>query len=167
MTTLYMKQKLISIGEKFTITDEKGRAKYYVEGSLLKVPKTFTIYNENKQKIGKVSKKLVSILPKFDVEVEGQPAMSIEKQISLMKAKYEIKGNGITVKGNLLDMDFSVLKNGRKVGSISKKWISIGDSYEINIVDTGLEEVMVSIVVAIDYVKASNDKSNQTNNQTN
>ena len=164
MSTLYMKQKLISIGEKFTITDDKGNIKYYVEGSLLKVPKNFTIYNEKKEKIGKVSKKLVSILPKFDVEVEGQQPITIEKQISLVKAKYEIKGNGLTIKGNLLDMDFSVLKNGRKVGSISKKWISLGDSYEINVVDTGLEEVMVAIVVAIDYVKASNKTTSQETN---
>ena len=164
MSTLYMKQKLFSIGEKFTITDEEGRAKYYVEGSLLKVPKCFTIYNENKQSIGKVSKKLVSLLPKFDVEVDGQASITIEKQISLLKAKYEIKGNGLTIKGNLLDMDFSVLKNGRKVGSISKKWISLGDSYEINIVDEGLEEVMVAIVVAIDYVKASNKTTSQEPN---
>ncbi|MGX6961246.1 LURP-one-related/scramblase family protein [Vagococcus xieshaowenii] len=164
MTTLYMKQKLISIGEKFTITDEQGKAKYYVEGSLVKVPKTFTIYNNKKKKIGKVSKQLVSILPKFHVMVEGQGSMTIEKQISIIKSNYKIKGNGLSIKGNLLDMNFSLIKNGRKVGAISKKWISIGDSYEINIVDPSLEEVMVALVVAIDYVKASNAKNNQTEN---
>ena len=43
MSTLYMKQKVFSVGEKFTVTDEQGDVRYKVKGSVLKIPKEFRL----------------------------------------------------------------------------------------------------------------------------
>ena len=43
MKELYIKQKVFSIGEKFTVTDEYQNDVYYVEGSFFQIPKTFSI----------------------------------------------------------------------------------------------------------------------------
>ena len=46
MKKLYIKQKVFSIGEKFTVVDEDQRLHYSVKGSFMKIPKTFCLmYN--------------------------------------------------------------------------------------------------------------------------
>lgn len=153
MKKLYMKQKVFSLREKFTIIDEAGHDKYFVEGSFLKLPKSFTISNNLHEKIGEIVKTTFSLLPKFTVEVNDQEILMIKKELSLFKARYTIEGQNIEVQGNWWDMNFQVLQNGELVGAVSKQWISWGDSYEIQVVEESLEEVILSIVVAIDCVK--------------
>ena len=49
MRTYQVKQKFRLGGERFDIKDELGNVEYQVEGSFLKIPKTFTIYDKNGQ----------------------------------------------------------------------------------------------------------------------
>ena len=81
MKKLYIKQKVFSIGEKFTVMDEQQKPRYFVEGSFMKIPKSFAIYDERQQQIGEVTKKVFSLLPKFFVEVHGEEAIVLEKRI--------------------------------------------------------------------------------------
>ena len=50
MRTYQVKQKFRLGGERFDIKDELGNVEYQVEGSFLKIPKTFTIYDKNDKK---------------------------------------------------------------------------------------------------------------------
>lgn len=154
MKKLYIKQKVFSIGEKYTVMDENQEPRYYVKGSFLKIPKTFTIEDEQGREISKITKKVISLLPKFFVEMDGKEAIEISKHLTFLKAKYSVSVEGLTVEGNWWDMDFEVSQRGDKVAEINKRWISWGDTYEISIFDEALEELVISLVIAIDCVKA-------------
>lgn len=153
MKKLYIKQQVFSIGEKFTVMDEDQRPRYFVKGSFMKIPKTFRIEDEQGREISLITKKFISLLPKFFVEMNGKEAIEISKQLSFFKAKYSISAEDITVDGNWWDMDFEVSQKGRKVAEINKRWISWGDTYEITILNEDLEELIISLVIAIDCVK--------------
>lgn len=43
MKKLYIKQKVFSIGEKFTVMDEDQQPRYFVKGSFMKIPKHFIL----------------------------------------------------------------------------------------------------------------------------
>lgn len=154
MKVLYIKQKLLSLGEKFTVKDENGKDVYFVEGSFLKIPKTFSIKDGSGNEVALISKKVFTFLPKFTVQVYGKDVVMIKKQLSFIKHRYSIEGYGIEIKGDWLDMNFQVFQQGKVVGSVSKKWFSWGDSYKVEIEKEELEELMIAIVVAIDCVKA-------------
>lgn len=153
MKKLYIKQKVFSIGEKFTVVDEDQRLHYSVKGSFMKIPKTFSVENEQGKEVSRITKKTISLLPKFFVEINGKEAIEISKQLSFFKAKYSISAEDVTVDGNWWDMDFDVSRKGRKIAEINKRWISWGDTYEITILDESLEELIISLVIAIDCVK--------------
>lgn len=163
MKKLYMKQKVFSLREKFTILDEAGHDKYFVEGSFLKLPKSFTISNDLHEKIGEIVKTTFSLLPKFSVEVNNREVLIIKKELSFFKARYTIEGQSIEVQGNWWDMTFQIMQNGELVGAVSKQWLSWGDSYEIQVIQESLEEVILSIVVAIDCVKQDARASSASN----
>jgi len=154
MKQLYIKQKVFSLSDKFTVKDQQEKDVYYVEGSFMKVPKTFSIMNTAREEIALITKKVLSFLPKFFVEVNGQELLTIKKELSFFKARYTIDAAGIDVHGNWWEMDFEVLQNGEVVGKVTKEWFTWGDSYKVQILDEEMETIIIAIVVAIDCVKA-------------
>ncbi|WP_034761668.1 LURP-one-related/scramblase family protein [Rossellomorea vietnamensis] len=160
MKQLYIKQKVFSLSEKFTVKDQDEKDVYYVEGSFMKVPKTFTIMNQDRDEVALITKKVLSFLPTFFVEVNGEEVVTIKKVLSFLKAKYSIDSADIEVEGNWMDMNFQVLHQGRVVGEVGKEWFSWGDSYRLQILEEEMETVILAIVIAIDCVKA--DQANNT-----
>jgi len=154
MKQLYIKQKVFSLSGKFTVKDEHEEDAYYVEGSFLQIPKTFSIMKPNRDEIALITKKVFSFLPTFFVEVNGREVLTIKKEFSFFKPRYTIDAAGIEVHGNWWDMDFEVLRHGDVVGRVSKEWFTWGDSYQVQIMDDEMEAIMIAIVVAIDCVKA-------------
>ncbi|KFN93427.1 hypothetical protein TMUPMC115_0393 [Tetragenococcus muriaticus PMC-11-5] len=51
-------------------------------------------------------------------------------------------------------MEFEVYSQEKQVASIRKRWFSWGDTYEVTILDEELEQLLISLVIAIDCVKA-------------
>ncbi|WP_332650433.1 LURP-one-related/scramblase family protein [Lysinibacillus sp. 54212] len=154
MKQLYIKQKVFSLSGKFTVKDEKEQDVYFVAGSFMQIPKTFSIMNAARDEVGLITKKVFSFLPKFFVEVNGQEVLTIKKEFSFLKARYSIDAAGIEVHGNWWDMNFQVLQHGEVVGSVSKEWFTWGDSYEVQVLNEEMESIIIAIVVAIDCVKA-------------
>lgn len=162
MRKLYIKQKVFSLGENFTVTDEYEQPRYFVEGSFLKLPKHFLIYDENQQEIGKITKKTLALLPKFFVEVDGNEMITLKKEFTFFKSRYTISAQQIEIEGNWWDMNFVVSARGKQVAEIAKKWFSWGDTYEVIIFDEAMERLVLSLVIAIDRVKADEAASNSS-----
>ncbi|PAE33666.1 LURP-one-related/scramblase family protein [Bacillus sp. 7884-1] len=154
MKQLYIKQKVFSLSGKFTVKDQQEKDVYYVEGSFMQIPKTFSIMNTTRDEVALVTKKAFSFLPKFFVEVNGREVFTIKKEFSFLKARYTIDGADIEVQGNWWDMDFQVVQHGEVVGQVSKEWFTWGDSYKVQILNEEMETIMIALVVAIDCVKA-------------
>ncbi|KGR84550.1 LURP-one-related/scramblase family protein [Lysinibacillus odysseyi] len=154
MKELYIKQKVFSLSGKFTVKDQQENDVYFVEGSFMQIPKTFTIMNTAREEVALITKKMFSFLPKFFVEVNGTEVMTIKKEFSFLKARYTIEAAGIEVQGNWWDMNFQVYQNGEVVGKVNKEWFTWGDSYKVEIVKEEMEKIMIALVVAIDCVKA-------------
>ncbi|MGG0720170.1 LURP-one-related family protein [Robertmurraya massiliosenegalensis] len=154
MKQLYIKQKVFSLSGKFTVKDEQEKDVYYIEGSFMKIPKTFSIMNSLREEVALITKKVISFLPKFFVEVNGNEVLTIKKEFSFLKARYTIEGAGIEVIGNWWDMNFEVSRNGEIIGKVSKEWFTWGDSYKIQIMDEETETIVIALVIAIDCVKA-------------
>ena len=81
---LYIKQKVFSIKDKFTIKDEEGNDKYFVEGKILSLGKKFHVYNMEKEEVAYIEQKLMNLLPKFFVYVGGEKIAEIHKKFSFL-----------------------------------------------------------------------------------
>jgi uncharacterized protein YxjI len=153
MRRLFVDQKLWSVRERFTVNDEFGGPVYEVEGSLFQIPKQFTIRDLAGRELARVWKKPLSWLPRFYVEVGGVPVATIQKELTFFKPRYTIEGPGISVAGDFWDMSFELYKGDAPIGRVDKKWMTMRDRYAIEIDRAEDELVVVGIVLAIDYVK--------------
>ncbi|AXI00257.1 hypothetical protein DV702_11300 [Sporosarcina sp. PTS2304] len=155
MRELYMKQRMMSLRGNFTVRDADERDVYFAQGSFMQIPKTFLVADSNQKEVAFITKKPFSMLPTFFVEVDGMERLTIKKEFTFLKARYSIFGAGVEIEGNWWDMNFEVMRNGELIGRVDKKWFSWGDSYRLQIVKEEDEILFVSLVIAIDYVKAS------------
>lgn len=163
--TFQIKQKMWSLGGKFTITDEAGLPSYEVVGSFMQIPKTFTIYDMQGKQISQIQKKTWALLPKFYVNLSDGSSFFLKKDLSFFKPHYTIEDLGMEIQGDFWDMNFRLLKDGQEVASISQEWLRLTSTYNIDVYDDQYADLVISLVIAIDYVKemehsAANSSSN-------
>lgn len=160
MKELYIKQKVMTLGERFSVIDEEENELYRISGSFMKLPKTFSIFNISDEEIALITKKSFTFFNHiFEVSSNGQHLLTIEKKFSFLKAKYSIDSVNIDVEGDVLDLNFRILYKGKLAGEVKKAFLSWGDSYKVLIKDESLEGIVIAIVVAIDCVQAYQNSS--------
>ena len=154
---LYIKQKVFTIKDKFTVKDEAGNDKYFVEGKLLSLGKKFYIYNMEKEEVAYIEQKLMNLMPKFFVYVKGEKIAEIHKKFSFLKPKYEIVGKNWVTNGDLWAHEYNItdIDSGNQIASMHKEWMTWGDSYMLDIVDEKHEISIMALILAIDAVMAT------------
>lgn len=153
MKSFYIKQKLISLTENFHVYDTQENPVYTIEGNFNPVRKTYTILDTEQQERALIERKLLSLLPKFEVQVENSYTFTVKKKLSLLKSRFTIEGEGVEVRGNIFDMDFTVYHKNQEIGLVEKEWIALGDTYHIQVFDEAWEMIILTLVVAIDRAK--------------
>lgn len=154
---LYIKQKVFSWGAKFNITDENGDKRYEVQGEVFTLGRKLHVYDMTGEEVAFISQKLLSIMPRFYVYVNGERIAEIVKEFTFLKPRYDIFGPGWTVEGDLLAHDYSIVEQGREIAGVHKIWMSWGDSFELNIYDTDDEVGLIAVILAIDAVMDTNN----------
>lgn len=152
---LYIKQKVFSWADKFTVKDENERDKYSVEGELFSFGKKLHVYNDTGTEIAFIEQKVFSFLPRYFVFVDGQQIAEIKKEFTFLYPKYSIEGLGWEINGSFMAHDYEIVQDGRTIAAIHKAWMSWGDCYELNIDDAADEVIALAVVLAIDSVTAA------------
>lgn len=148
-----IKQKFWSLGGKFTIKDDLGMPAYEVTGSFLEIPKTFTVSDNSGQTVSRIEKKFFTFLPQFTVRLSNGQSFVLKKEFTWFKPRYSLSGLNMTVQGDWWDMNFTLSQNGRKIAEIKQSWLAMTSTYQVTVLDDAYADLVISLVVAIDYVK--------------
>ena len=153
---LYIKEKVFTWGDKFTVKDINGNDRYYVEGEVFSWGKKLHVYDMKGNEAAFIQQKVFSFLPRYFVYVGDEQVAEIVKEFSFLFPRYSIEGLGWDIEGRFMAHDYEITKNGRSIVTISKEWMTWGDSYELDIADPQDEIVALAVVLTIDAVMASN-----------
>ncbi len=156
---LYVRQKVFSWGDKFTVKDASGADRYRVEGEIFSFGKKLHVYDMQGREVALIKQELWSWLPKYYVFCNQRQIAEIRKEFTFFLPKYSIDGMGWEINGDYMAHDYQITKNGQRIVYISKAWLSWGDAYELNITDPRDELTALSVVLAIDCVLASQSSS--------
>ncbi|MBQ3252473.1 MAG: LURP-one-related family protein [Oscillospiraceae bacterium] len=149
---LYIKQKVFSWGDKFTVKDETGRDRYYVEGEVFSFGKKLHIYDIHGREVAFIKQEVWSFLPRFYVFCNERQVAEIKKEFTFLFPKYTIEGLGWEIDGSFMAHDYQITQNGYPIVAIRKEWMSWGDSYELDIRDAKDEIIALAVVLTIDCV---------------
>ena len=156
---LYIKEKVFSWTDKFTVKDEYGEDRYTAQGELISLGKKLHVYDRFGEEVITIRQKLVSLLPRYDIDVHGRDFGQLVKKISFLRPKYVLEGPRWEISGNFLALDFTVTQADRQIFSISREWMAWGDSYCVDIPDPSLELQALAVVLAIDCANEAGDNA--------
>ena len=159
---LYMKEKVFSWGDRFTVWDANGQEKYFVEGEIFSWGKKLHVYDKAGMEIAFIKQEVWSFLPCYYVFCAGEQVAEIRKEFSFLFPRYRIDGLDWDIEGSFMAHDYTIYQSGREIVRISKEWMTWGDSYELDIANTADELVALAVVLTIDCVMESTNGAGVT-----
>ena len=160
MKTYLVKQKFRLGGERFDIKNDLGMVEYQLEGSFLKIPKTFTIYDVAGEQVSEISKEVLTFLPRFKIQLSNGDSFYIRKKLTFWKDKYEFDNLGLRIEGNVWDLNFKLLDNRDQViAEIRKELFHLTSTYTVTVYEDSYADLVISLCVAIDYVEMLESQS--------
>lgn len=154
---LYIKQEVFSFCDRFYVKDEAGQDVYSVEGEIFTLGKKLHIYDMAGKEVAFIKQELFSFPTTFQVYVDDALVIEIIKEITLFKPRYVTRGMNWVIQGEFFVHDYDILQDGVKVASISKEWMTWGDSYELDIQVPGDELAVLATALTIDCILAQSD----------
>ena len=151
---LYVRQKVFSWGDKFFVKDEEGNDLYSVQGEIISLGKKLHVFDPSGDEVAFIRQKLLSFLPRFFVEINGREVCQVVKEITLFRPRYRLDGLSWQLDGDYLAHEYSLTDGTRQIMSLSKKWLTWGDAYELDIADPQNELVCLCVALAVDAALA-------------
>jgi uncharacterized protein YxjI len=150
-----MKQKLFSWGSDFTIKNDVGEDVFFVDGKALSLGDQLSFQDMNGNELAFIKQKLLSWGATYEVYMKGDLYAIIKRKMSFLNSKFTVDVPGpkdFDVKGNFGSFEYSFLRSGHAVATVSKKWFSWSDTYGVDI-DAGEDDVVIlASTVIIDMV---------------
>jgi uncharacterized protein YxjI len=162
MARYKMRQHLISLGEDFTIEDANGRPAFKVDGKVLRIRETFEITDMQGREVATIREKKIALRDSMKILRGGETIATVKKAlISPFRDRFGIDvagGEDLGIKGDLLDHEYEIRRDGRTVASVSKKWFALTDTYGIDIAQGEDEGLILGAVVALDEMAHDSDE---------
>lgn len=152
---LLIKQRVFSWTDSYDVYDESGNKRYFVKAEFFTLGHRLHVYDAAGREVGLVKEHVISLLPVFDIEVEGVLQGSIQKKFTLFRPKYEIDFNGWRAEGDFLGWDYDVYSGCTVVVHISKEILHWGDTYVLDFANPEDERMGLMLVIAIDAANCS------------
>ncbi len=153
-TRYQMREKLFAIGDDFWIETETGERAFKVNGKALRVRDTFILESPSGDEIFKIQQRKLHIRDTMKVERDGDAVATIKKAlITPLRDRFSIElaqGGELSAKGNIVDHEFQIERDGQRVAEISKRWFRIRDTYGIEIPPDEDHALILAATVCID-----------------
>ena len=149
---LYLKQKVFSFSDKYDVFDENENVIYNGEAKLFSFGAKIRLLDNMGEEKFYIEQKLMRFLPEYHIFRGEVLCAVVKKEFSFFTPKINVSSDygEFVILGDFFSMNFSVECNGEYIGCINKKWLSWGDTYELDISDSTDPAFFCSLVIAID-----------------
>lgn len=155
---LLIKQRVFSWTDSYDVYDETGTPKYFVKADFFSFGHQIHIFDKQTGvELGSVHQKLFTLLPTFELLMNGRTVGLIRKRFALFRNSYEVEYRGWDVEGDFLGWDYEVIQGDLQIMSISKQWLSWGDTYTLRYSNPANEFPGLLLVIAIDAANCTHD----------
>jgi len=158
-----IKEKFWSWGNDFTITDEYGNDKFFIDGQAFSWGDKLSFQDMQGNELAFISQKLLSMKPRYQIFVNGEIFAEVVKEYSWLKQKFtlDVPGpNDYEITGSFWQHEFEFLRSGRTVASVSKSYWDWTDSYGVNIIDGEDDVSILCACIVIDQVLYDDENKN-------
>lgn len=156
---LYIKNKLISFGDGSFVTDEVGNQVYRVKGMVFSPTRKKKVYDMEGNLLFVVRNKFWQMFSKncLIYNAEKEKIAKVQSKNWDFKNAYYIMGynDEIEIAGSFFqfpNMELSINKNGKKIGTLTKNFNIARDSYTLDIESEEDAPLFVALTIAVDNI---------------
>jgi uncharacterized protein YxjI len=161
-----LKHKIIGLGGDSMIKDEHGRDLIFVDGAAISLGRRLTLKDLKGGELASIHQELIAFTPTFEIHVKGGISAKISmKLLSITdRLKIDVPGpDDLEARGDLFHHEYAILRGGREVAHVSKRWIALTDSYGVEIDDHEDQILLLSCAVVIDEILEMKERGEREN----
>ena len=151
-----LKQKFWSWGDDFTIKNEAGQDRFFVDGKALSFGDKLSFQDLQGNELAFIRQKLLSWGPTYEIYREGELAAVVKKHLfTLFRCKFTVDVPGpddLEAQGSFLDKEYTITRGGQTVAEVSKRWFTWTDTYGVDTADGEDDVLILASAVVIDMV---------------
>lgn len=149
-----IRERFFAFGDDFDVLDEHGTKVYRVDGKVFSVRGRVVIEDPTGAEVASVHRQIVALRPTYEIRIGGEKAAEVRKKLfTPFREKFTIDVPGpddLTMTGDLLDHEYVIELGGREVAAVSKRWLTIRDTYAVQ-VTAGVDPLLIIAgVLALD-----------------
>src|SRR3954462_12944905 len=161
-----IRERFFSIGDDFDVLDEHGTKLFHVDGKVLSVRNKVVIEDPAGNEVASVHRHLVALRPTYEITIGGEKAAEVRKKLfTPFRESFTIDVPGpddLEMKGDLLDHEYVIERGGVEVAAVSKRWLTIRDTYAVQ-VKQGVDPLLIicsvlALDLAMDRQEEKKDK---------
>lgn len=155
-----IRQKIFSLGDKFTIKDENERDVFIVKSQLLSFGKKLRIFDLNENEVCYIEQQLFKFMPQYNIYINGEMIANVKKKFAMFKNDFEILSDNANyyVEGEFLAHEFRIFNDRKLIGQVSKKFLSLTDTYGVEVDDDEDQVLVLALAIVIDMVCHDSDR---------
>jgi uncharacterized protein YxjI len=131
-TRYQMREKLFAIGDDFWVETDGGERAFKVNGKALRVRDTFILESPSGDELFKIQEKKLRVRDTMEIERAGDTVATIKKAlITPLRDRFAIEleaGGELSAKGNIVDHEYEIERDGKKIAEISKRWFRVRET---------------------------------------
>ncbi|MFD5946210.1 LURP-one-related/scramblase family protein [Streptomyces collinus] len=144
--------RLLGFGDDYWIEDDHGGKVFLVDGKALRLRDTWELKDTQGRVLVDIHQKMLALRDTMVLHRSGEPLATIRrKRLSLLRNHYRVSladGNELDVSGKILDREFAVEYDGELLAVISRRWLTLRDTYGVDVVREDADPALL-IAVAV------------------
>ena len=152
-TRYQMRQRMLSIGDDYTIENERGEHVFKLDGKALRVRKTIKFEDMDGHELCKIQERMMRL--RDSMEIEGpdgrRMAMVHKAMITPLRERWVVDvedGPDLHAQGNFVDHEYTIERDGDKVAEVSKRWFRVRDTYGVEVAP-GENDILILATTAV------------------
>ncbi|MEV0978637.1 LURP-one-related family protein [Streptomyces sp. NPDC049915] len=146
--------RLLGIGDDYWIEDDQGSKVFLVDGKAMRLRDTWELKDTQGRVLIDIHQKMFALRDTMVIERAGEPLATIKRRrLSLLRNHYRVTladGTELDVSGKILDREFAVEYDGELLAVISRRRLTVRDTYGIDVVrDDADPALLIAVAVCV------------------
>jgi uncharacterized protein YxjI len=147
-----MREKLISIGDDYWIEDDTGQRAFKVNGKAARIRDTWVLEDADGNEVASIRERKLSVRDSIKIDI-GRREAKVKKALLGIRERFHVEvedGDDLTVKGNFVDHEYEIERDGERIAEVSKKWLRARDTYGVEVRNPADAVLVLAVTVAVD-----------------
>ena len=149
-----MKQKLFCWGNDFTIKDDAGTDRFFVDGKAFSLGKQLSFQDMQGQELAFIRQKLLAWGPTYEIYRDNGLFAVVKKELfTFFHCRFTVDVPGpddLEAKGDFTDHEYEFWRQSGLRATVSKQWFTWSDTYGVDIAEGEDDILILASTVVID-----------------